>query len=119
MAGKRKRSIKESTSAQRKAAKTAGRSSLLLATVTEFFGTCDLWADVHTEQAQAHPHGEFDPEQEYEINAIVDESKREYLIQWKDNPVTGEKYDDSWEPKRLANRLAVQDWEQTKRQRSE
>lgn len=80
---------------------------------------CELTrTDAHPEE-QVHPHGDFDPDQEYEIDAIIDETKQKYLIRWKDNSVTGERYNDSWEPKDLANRFAVEDWKDTKRQRSE
>lgn len=71
-----------------------------------------------TDSLAQHPHGEVDPDQEYEARAILDESKNKYLIQWEDNTVTGEKFNDSWEPKRLANKFLVRDWNETKRQRS-
>lgn len=66
----------------------------------------------------AHPHGEFDASQEYKVRAIIDERRTHYLIQWEDDEVTGERYDDTWEPKDYVNRLAVEEWQATKKQRS-
>ena len=36
------------------------------------------------------------------------------MISWEDDEVTGEKFEDSWEPKANANREAVVDWEYQK-----
>lgn len=66
---------------------------------------------------EPHPHGEFDEDKEYKIRAIVDETKTRYQIEWEDDEVSGEQYPLSWEPKGFANKLAVEDWEETKKQR--
>ena len=65
-----------------------------------------------------HAHGEVDPTVEYLARAILDESANQYLIQWEDHPDTGEKYDDSWEPKDCANKALRAEWKQVKKQRS-
>ena len=67
--------------------------------------------------AQPHPHGQFDDSQEYKIRAIIAENSTHYYIEWGDDEVTGEKWGSTWEPKGNANRLAIEDWEETKRKR--
>ncbi|KAI9828413.1 MAG: hypothetical protein M1832_002841 [Thelocarpon impressellum] len=59
--------------------------------------------------------GGHDPEIFYRIKDIIGESKRKYLIDWEDNPSTGDSYEPSWEPKANANAEAVADWEARKR----
>lgn len=59
-------------------------------------------------------HETYDPEQLWEIRDIIDENKTKYLIDWKDNPITGESYKPTWEPKAHANREAIADWERRK-----
>lgn len=51
-----------------------------------------------------------DSEPFYEARAILKETKNKYLIDWADNPETGEKYQPTWEPKRNANKQLVEDW---------
>ncbi|KAF2497214.1 hypothetical protein BU16DRAFT_526234 [Lophium mytilinum] len=46
--------------------------------------------------------------------AILQENKRKYLIAWENNPVTGEEYDPTWEPKSNANEELVAEWKQVK-----
>ena len=65
-----------------------------------------------------HPHGNSDGEQEYKIRAIIDQDRKRYRIEWEDDEITGEQFPTTWEPKENANRLAVDDWEETKRKRS-
>jgi len=52
-----------------------------------------------------------DPQEvEYKARGILAESKTHYKIDWEDDPVTGEKYPPTWEPKRNANEELVRDW---------
>ncbi|GME54995.1 chromo domain shadow [Neofusicoccum parvum] len=46
----------------------------------------------------------------YEARAILKETKNKYLIDWENDRVTGEVYQPTWEPKRNANKLLVDDW---------
>ncbi|KAG9243745.1 hypothetical protein BJ878DRAFT_104862 [Calycina marina] len=51
----------------------------------------------------------------YFINRIVDQKQRKgethYLIHWKDNPITGEAYSNSWEPARNVTKPAIKEWQ--------
>lgn len=67
-----------------------------------------------TIEAVTHSHGAFDPDREYKLKSIVGEDKTRYLISWEDDEVTGEVFEDTWEPKRNANRQAIEDWEKQK-----
>ncbi len=58
-------------------------------------------------------------QQLYEINDILDETKTRYLLDWKDDPVTGESFQPTWEPKSYANEEAVADWERQKKAKAE
>ncbi|KAH6664409.1 hypothetical protein B0J14DRAFT_245299 [Halenospora varia] len=55
-------------------------------------------------------------EQEYPVREIRDEENRNgklwYLIDWEDNKITGEKYDQTWEPAEFVNEEAIRDWEE-------
>ena len=57
----------------------------------------------------------YDPEQLWEVKDILAEDKNRYLINWKDNSVTGQSYTPTWEPKSFANEEAIADWERKKR----
>ncbi|KAL5315903.1 hypothetical protein ACEPPN_016777 [Leptodophora sp. 'Broadleaf-Isolate-01'] len=52
---------------------------------------------------------------EYPARAILDEETRKgkvwYLIDWEDNPTTGEKYDPTWEPHSFATPDLKADWQ--------
>ncbi|KAF2170735.1 hypothetical protein M409DRAFT_18707 [Zasmidium cellare ATCC 36951] len=61
-----------------------------------------------------HPHGNVDPERLYKVRAILQETEDQYEIDWADDEVTGESYEPTWEPKKNANRLAVEEWEARK-----
>ncbi|RMY05289.1 hypothetical protein D0868_06489 [Hortaea werneckii] len=65
-----------------------------------------------------HPHGDVDYTKEYKINTILAENERQYLIDWADDEETGEHYEPTWEPKRFANREAINDWKQQKAQKA-
>jgi len=56
-----------------------------------------------------------DSQTEYKARGILAETKTHYKIDWEDDPVTGEKYPPTWEPKRHANKELVRDWIATKR----
>ena len=56
----------------------------------------------------------FDPDREYEVEAILDETPDQYLIRWAGDKETGETFDDSWQPKSNANQAAVDEWETRK-----
>ncbi|TGO70044.1 hypothetical protein BOTNAR_0004g00290 [Botryotinia narcissicola] len=51
----------------------------------------------------------------YEINGILDERKSgkitKFLIDWKDNPETGESYEPTWEPYANVTEAAIYEWE--------
>ncbi|KAK3707652.1 hypothetical protein LTR37_012000 [Vermiconidia calcicola] len=66
-----------------------------------------------------HPHGEYDPESEYKIKSIIGENKTHYHISWEDDEITGEQYENTWEPKKFANQLAIDDWKAQKAGRRE
>ena len=53
---------------------------------------------------------DLDPQRYWAIKDIVGETETEYLIDWEDNPITGELYQPTWEPKANANKGAVADW---------
>lgn len=74
-------------------------------------------ADLTQRPGSPHPHGQFDEEQEFKIRAIVEETATHYRIEWEDDEETGQKFPSTWEPKGHANRLAVEDWEATKRRK--
>lgn len=65
-------------------------------------------------RSSPHPHGEFDSQQEYQVRNILEERGRKYLIDWEDDPITGQQYEPTWEPKENANEKAVIDWERQK-----
>ncbi|KAK3702475.1 hypothetical protein LTR37_014837 [Vermiconidia calcicola] len=66
-----------------------------------------------------HPHGDYDPESEYKIKSIIGENKTHYHISWEDDEITGEQYENTWEPKKFANQLAIDDWKEQKAGRSQ
>ncbi|KAF7942881.1 uncharacterized protein EAE97_006335 [Botrytis byssoidea] len=51
----------------------------------------------------------------YEINGILDDRKSgkitKFLIDWKDNPETGESYEPTWEPYANVTEAAIYEWE--------
>lgn len=59
-----------------------------------------------------HAHGTFDPNKDYLVERIIREDKKlkKYLIAWADDPETGEKFEPTWEPRRNANQVAVQEF---------
>ncbi|KAF4544082.1 Chromo domain-containing protein [Lasiodiplodia theobromae] len=50
----------------------------------------------------------------YSVRAIVGERKRQYLVAWEDDPTTGEKFEDTWEPKGNVSKDVVAEWRQQK-----
>ncbi|KAK0857987.1 hypothetical protein LTR03_000554 [Friedmanniomyces endolithicus] len=68
--------------------------------------------------ASLHPHGEVDPERLYTLRSIIDEKPGHYLIDWEDDPVTGEAFDPTWEPKRNVTKPAIQEWNAEKSRRA-
>ena len=84
---------------------TSGAASFAKIKFTCFELTCD---------SEPHAHGKFDPYREYKLKSIVGENAKEYLISWEDDEITGEVFVDTWEPKRNANRQAIEDWEKQK-----
>ena len=69
---------------------------------------------VLTDWAVPHAHGEIVPGRLYKLKSIVGEDETRYLISWENDEVTGETYEDTWEPKKNANRQAREDWEKQK-----
>ena len=65
-----------------------------------------------------HPHGDYDEEEYYQLRTVLKErivrKKVEYLIDWEDNKLTGEKYTPTWEPKENLTERALADWEAVK-----
>ncbi|KAK0651886.1 hypothetical protein B0T16DRAFT_89671 [Cercophora newfieldiana] len=60
----------------------------------------------------------------YTIRDIIDETEDgkgnlKYLIDWADDPRTGESYDPSWEPAENATEVAVRDWELAKQRKEQ
>ncbi|KAG0646630.1 Histone deacetylase complex 1 subunit 3, partial [Hyphodiscus hymeniophilus] len=57
----------------------------------------------------------------YEIKDIVDEKiengKKSYLIDWKDNVTTGEQYTPTWEPHDFVTKKAIKAWNKKKERR--
>jgi hypothetical protein len=69
--------------------------------------TCLSFLVVNNDPSTSLPHeGEYT----YKVRSIIDESKTSYKIDWEDDPVTGEKYAPTWEPKANANQAAIDDW---------
>lgn len=50
----------------------------------------------------------------YRIKAIIGERSTEYLIDWADDPTTGERFKPDWQPKKNVNTAAVEAWERRK-----
>ena len=65
-----------------------------------------------------HPHGDYDEEEYYQLRTVLKErtvrKKVEYLIDWEDNKLTGEKYTPTWEPRENLTERALADWEAEK-----
>lgn len=53
-------------------------------------------------------------QQDWEVKAIIAENELSYLIDWEDDPVTGERFSPTWEPKANANAAAIATWERKK-----
>ncbi|GAM83977.1 hypothetical protein ANO11243_019670 [Dothideomycetidae sp. 11243] len=68
-----------------------------------------------TKRIKSGDHWDLDDPEVYEVEAILDENKTQYLISWAPNIVTGEEYSPGWYPKSFVNRPAVQDWERKKK----
>lgn len=69
-------------------------------------------------ESSPHPHGDIDEDQYYNLRTVLDERRigrvTKYLIDWEDNPRTGEKYTPTWEPKENLTDVALADWKATK-----
>lgn len=72
-----------------------------------------------------HPDNyRFDPLRRYKIRGIFEEDNENYHIEWARTDSKGDKFEDSWVPKKefarkgkkYANNAAVRDWERRKRQ---
>ncbi|KAF1822881.1 uncharacterized protein K489DRAFT_394553 [Dissoconium aciculare CBS 342.82] len=61
------------------------------------------------------PHDQIEGEPVYRARSIIDENKTYYKIDWEDDPITGERYDPTWEPKANANQALRDDWHQQKK----
>ncbi|KAA1099269.1 hypothetical protein PGT21_001106 [Puccinia graminis f. sp. tritici] len=54
-------------------------------------------------------------QQEWAANQILQEKGGKYLIEWSGlDPTTGRPWEPSWEPKKMANRALVADWQKGK-----
>ncbi|MCJ1475834.1 hypothetical protein MMC13_004498 [Lambiella insularis] len=53
----------------------------------------------------------------WKVRDIIDENATKYLIDWEDDPETGQKFKPTWEVKHYANATAVSDWKQKQRQK--
>lgn len=55
---------------------------------------------------------------EYSAREILKEDKKKgYYIDWEDDPITGESFEPTWEPKGCANEALIADWEKKKAER--
>ncbi|KAL9083884.1 MAG: hypothetical protein Q9165_008354 [Trypethelium subeluteriae] len=52
------------------------------------------------------------PSDYFEIRDVLEYKNGRYLVQWEDNPDTGEKYTPTWEPKKNLNEGALEYWKQ-------
>ncbi|KZF20336.1 hypothetical protein L228DRAFT_262997, partial [Xylona heveae TC161] len=57
------------------------------------------------------------PDKEYKVRDIIGETRTKYQVDWEDDPVTGEKFRPTWEPKSFVNAAAIEDWENKKSQK--
>lgn len=59
----------------------------------------------------------------YTVRGILDErklkGKAEYLVDWDDNPVTGESYPSSWVPTEWVTKDSIKEWEAEKRRKAQ
>ncbi|MCJ1245688.1 hypothetical protein MMC30_002892 [Trapelia coarctata] len=51
----------------------------------------------------------------WKVRDIISENRTQYLIDWEDDPETGEKFKPTWEPKAYANAVAIAAWEQNQK----
>ncbi|KAI9766257.1 MAG: hypothetical protein M1840_006671 [Geoglossum simile] len=64
---------------------------------------------------KAKQAADADADKLWTVRTIQAEKGNKYLIDWEDDPVTGESYAPTWEPKAYANQEAIDDWEGQKR----
>lgn len=67
-----------------------------------------------THESQEEQQQEEPDDNVYSVRAIIGERKRQYLVAWEDDPRTGEKFEDTWEPKGNVAKDLVAEWRQQK-----
>ncbi|KAH0541758.1 hypothetical protein FGG08_003780 [Glutinoglossum americanum] len=63
---------------------------------------------------KSKPAAIADADKLWTVRSIQAEKGNKYLIDWEDDPVTGESYAPTWEPKANANKEAIDHWEEQK-----
>jgi hypothetical protein len=70
------------------------------------------------EKSQESREKQTSNNREYSAREILKEDKKKgYYIDWEDDPITGESFEPTWEPKGCANKALIADWEKKKAER--
>ena len=70
------------------------------------------------EKSQENQEKKTSDSGEYLAREILKEDKKKgYYIDWEDDPITGESFEPTWEPKGCANKVLIADWEKKKAER--
>ncbi|KAL9126486.1 MAG: hypothetical protein Q9217_004468 [Psora testacea] len=73
----------------------------------------ELWSSLEETDStsrSSRPSAESSLSIVYKIRGIIGERENEYLIDWTDDPITGESFQPDWQPKANANSAAVEAW---------
>lgn len=67
------------------------------------------------EESQRNQEKQTSDSREYLARKILKEDRKKgYYIDWEDDPITGESFEPTWEPKGCANEALIADWEKKK-----
>ena len=70
------------------------------------------------EESRENQEKQTSDSREYLAREILKEDKKKgYYIDWEDDPITGESFEPTWEPKGCANEVLIADWEKKKAER--
>ena len=70
------------------------------------------------EESQRNQEKQTSDIREYLAREILKEDRKKgYYINWEDDPITGESFEPTWEPKGCANEALIADWEKKKAER--
>lgn len=70
------------------------------------------------EESQRNQEKQTGDNREYLAREILKEDRKKgYYINWEDDPITGESFEPTWEPKGCANEALIADWEKKKAER--